>query len=62
MNYLLLVAAILSIVSASIKPVDVIGGMNPNYQGFVPGAPVVNPNDGSTAYVDNYPRTDLCSF
>lgn len=56
MNTLLLVAAIISTVSASVKPVDIVGGMNPNFQGFVPGAPVVNPNDGSNAYVDNYPR------
>ena len=56
MNTLLIVAAIFSAVCASITPVEVVGGMNPNFEGFVPGAPVVNPNDGSNAYVDNYPR------
>ena len=57
MNALLIVAAMFSAVSASMTPVEVVGGMNPNFEGFVPGAPVVNPNDGSNAYVDNYPRS-----
>ena len=60
MKTLLLVAIIISTVSASVKPVDIIGGMNPSFEGFVPGAPVVNPNDGSNAYVDNYPRKRAC--
>ena len=57
---LILLCVFCSVIARNPRPWELLGGMNPDFEDFIPPTPIVSEGNSGESAVDNYPRR--CSF
>ena len=59
-QFLILLCVFCSVIARNPRPWELLGGMNPDFEDFIPPTPIVSEGNSGESAVDNYPL--ICSF